>query len=317
MSTLATNKLGTLSGSADMSLPTSRPSGTSPAFLDGSGNLTFGSSDASNVSTIVAADDGKVGKVLIDQVCSEGSSGAKEYNGVLNSSGNPFYGYAVGVHNANEADKTNYLFDGNIRTIEIDFGYYVNGTDYNDSTSRMNYTPLNTAGDRLYTVTQTNVSGGGLYGKTYENPDSGGSLYQQGSTNYYAYGGNNNELGQDRTYSGNYSGTGRFGKVLLHCGVNGCFQAQQYSTTWRFNQTSGDMFPTSTSSYTAPAPTSYSNTERTQGSAANSSPYGYGSPWSTVGGCLFGAGSTSGAPQMNYFYATAYAYIKPTALATT
>ena len=315
MSTLATNKLGTLSGSADLSLPTTRPSATSPGFIDSSGNLTFGASDPSNVSTLVTADDGKVGKVLVDQVCSEGESTAKEYSGVLNSSGNPFYGYAVGVHNANEADKTNYLFDGNIRTIEIDFGYYVNGTSYNNSDGQMFYLPLNTAGDRLYTVNQRSVTGGGLYGRTYENPDSGGSRYSQGSTSYAAYGGNNNNFGNDSTYDGNYSGTGRFGKVLLHCGVNGTFQAQQYSTTWRYNRTSGDMFPTSQSSYTAPAAYNYSNTERSQG-AGSGSPYGYGSPWSTVGGCFFSGGSYNGAPQMNYFYATAYAYIKPTTLAT-
>ena len=34
MSTLATNKIGTLNGSADMSLPTSRPSSTQSGFLD-------------------------------------------------------------------------------------------------------------------------------------------------------------------------------------------------------------------------------------------------------------------------------------------
>ena len=42
MSTLATNKLGTLSGSADMNLPSSRPSSTEAAMLDSSGNITFG-----------------------------------------------------------------------------------------------------------------------------------------------------------------------------------------------------------------------------------------------------------------------------------
>ena len=318
MSTLATNKIGTLSGSADLSLPTTRPSSTSPGFIDSGGNLTFGAADGSNVSTFVTTDDGKVGKVLIDQVCSDGESGAQGYEGVLsnNSNTDPFYGYAVGVHNANESDKTNYLFDGNIRTIEIDFGFYVNGTDYNNSNSYMYYVPINTAGARLYTVNQRAVSGGGIYGRTYQNPDSNGARYRQGSTSYAAYGGNNNSLGNDSTYSGNHSGTGRFGKVLLHCGVNGCFQIQQYSTTWQYNTTSGDMYPTTEASYTAPAPYNYTNTERSQG-AGGSSPYGYGSPWSTVGGCLFSSGSTGGPPQFNYFYATAYAYIKPTALVAT
>ena len=82
MSTLATNKLGTLAGTADLSLPTKRPTATSTGFIDQNGNLSFGSSEASNVSTFVTTDDGKVGKVLFDQVCSTGQSNAQAYSKV-------------------------------------------------------------------------------------------------------------------------------------------------------------------------------------------------------------------------------------------
>ena len=314
MSTLATNKLGTLSGSADMSLPSSRPDSTKQGFLDASGNLTFGSSAESFVQTIVTDDDGKVGKVLVDHVCSTGDSEATAYSGVKNSNGDGFFGYAVGVHNAPEDIKTNYLFEGNIRTMEIEFMFYVNGNTETPS-SNMYYTPLDLSGNRLWTVNQRSVSQGGAHGYTYENQDSGGSRYQGGSTSYAAYGGNNNSLGDDRTYTGNYSGTGKHGKIFWHCGVNVTYFLASHSTTWTQNLQSGDFYPISKSRYTAPTPSGgYNNTERSQGAGTGSSPYGYGSPWTQQGGCLFGKGGWSAAPQINYFSATCYAYIKPTTL---
>ena len=66
MSTLATNKLGTLSGSADMNLPSSRPSSTEPAMLDSNGNITFGAGNE-KVDYVNPLDDNtKVVKVLVN-----------------------------------------------------------------------------------------------------------------------------------------------------------------------------------------------------------------------------------------------------------
>jgi len=315
MSTLATNKLGTLAGTADLSLPTKRPSATSTAFIDENGNLSFGSSSVSNVSTFVTTDDGKVGKVLFDQVCSTGTSSAQTYDKV-NGSSAPFYGIAVGVHNASEDIKTNYLFDGNIRNIEIDFCFYVNGTTYGGIDSYMYYTPLDTTGKRLWQYNQSSQSSSGSYGQTYENQDSGGSRYQGGSTSYVQPGGANNDLGQDRTQSGNNGGTGKFGKILINCGVNNSYQIMSHSTSWKYNRSSGDMYPISESKFTCGTTGGYTNSTRTQGSGTSSN-WGYGSPWTTPGGCFFSGSSTSTAPALNYFIATAYAYIKPTTLVTT
>ena len=137
MSTLATNKLGTLSGSADMSLPSSRPDSTKQGFLDASGNLTFGQATLSNVPLIVTDDDGKVGKVLIDNVCSTGVNTTEESAAVKYNNSDGYYGYSVGIHNAPEAIKTNYLADGNVRAIEIDFMAYVNGNSLNPTNVRL------------------------------------------------------------------------------------------------------------------------------------------------------------------------------------
>ncbi len=316
MSTLATNKLGTLAGTADLSLPTKRPSATSTGFIDQNGNLNFGSSTASNVSTFVTTDDGKVGKVLFDQVCSTGSTSSQAYDKV-NGSSAPFYGIAVGIHNASEDIKTNYLFEGNIRNIEIDFCFYVNSSSTGNLSSNMFYTPLDITGKRLWQVNQSNQSAGGSYGDTYENQDSGGSRYNSGSVNYQQNGGANNSLGEDRTRTGNNGGTGKFGKILINCGVNNSYQIMSHSTSWTYNRSSGDMYPISESKFTCGTTGGYTNQGRTQGAGSSSGTgWGYGSPWITPGGCFFTGGSTSEGPALNYFIATAYAYIKPTTLAT-
>ena len=59
MSTLATNKIGTLAGTADISLPTTRPSSTLNANLNSAGNLTF-AADTSTVEFFAAEDDSKM-----------------------------------------------------------------------------------------------------------------------------------------------------------------------------------------------------------------------------------------------------------------
>ena len=300
MSTLATNKLGTLSGSADMSLPSSRPSSTKQGFLDASGNLSFGEASVSNVPLIVTDDDGKVGKVLIDNVCSTGVNTTEESTVVKYNNSNGYYGYSVGIHNAPDAIKTNYLADGNVRAIEIDFMAYVNGNSLVPSNG-MWYFALDSNGSRLWTENQD----GGSYGRTYENADSGGSVYSTGSTSYSQPSNNSTNDDWNKTSSSYGQGCGIQGKVLINCGVSSTYQTFNRATVWRNNYTSGDMYPMSNSGFVAYSTTGSQNSGRAQGNNA------YNAPWASQGGCLF-SGGYSGKHNVDYFSAVAYAYIKPT-----
>ena len=312
MSTLATNKLGTLSGSADMSLPTSRPSSTQSGFLDGNGNLTFGQSTVQNVSTFVTDDNGKVGKVLVDQVSSGPSSNAPQSTTVTNSSSTGYWGYSVGVHNAPSDLKTNYLFDGNIRTMEIDFSFYVNSDTYGNISSNMYYVPLNTSGARLWTTEQNQMNNSYME----ENPDSSGTANPGGSTSA-SQGGNASGSEYNYTRQGNYSGTIKSGRVQWNCGVTSFYQSFYDGVNLRFRRNNGvnDSWPCRESNSLIYTTTGNQNNGRSQ--TAGSSSRGWGSPWDTQGGCLFTGYSTSTAPAMNYFTATCYAIIKPTTLVAT
>jgi len=106
MSTLATNKIGTLSGTADMSLPTTRPSQTLSAFLDSSGNLTFEETSIP-VEFFVADGTAFVSSVLVDTAYL--TSAGWTLDALTNSSGQ-IYGARVGMWNLSDAIKTNYLF---------------------------------------------------------------------------------------------------------------------------------------------------------------------------------------------------------------
>ena len=127
MSTLATNKLGTLSGKADMSLPTARPTTTKSAFLDSSGNLTF---EDSNVKCefIVVAGTVKVVKVLVD-VYTQNMDNVR--TAILTGTGSDdiAYGATLGTWNLPSAIKSNYFKDGNVRWWDL----YANGSAYGDS----------------------------------------------------------------------------------------------------------------------------------------------------------------------------------------
>ena len=109
MSTLATNKIGTLSGTADMSLPTTRPSQTLSAFLDSSGNLTFEETSIP-VEFFVADGTAFVSSVLVDTAYL--TSAGWTLDALTNSSGQ-IYGARVGMWNLSDAIKTNYLFQKN------------------------------------------------------------------------------------------------------------------------------------------------------------------------------------------------------------
>tara|TARA_R100001463_G_scaffold110545_1_gene165310 strand:- start:1458 stop:2393 length:936 start_codon:yes stop_codon:yes gene_type:complete len=311
MSTLATNKLGTLAGTADMSLPKTRPSATETGSLDQNGNLTFGSSEVENVPTFVTDDNGLVCKVLVDQVCSGSNSNAAQST-TVSSSNNGYYGYSVGVHNAPDDLKTNYLFAGNIRTMEIDYSFYVNSSTYGGIEGAMYYVPLNLSGSRLWQFEQQRM----VWSYATENPDSSGSPSGSGNTSAAE---GSNDSGAEYNYSldGIYSGGIKAGKIYWNCAVNSWYMPWSNQFNLRYRRTNGvnDSWPTRDFTSLMYNAEGYENTSRAQN--AGSSSKGYGSPWDTQGGCLFTGGSTSTAPAMNYFTATCYAVIKPTALVAT
>ena len=312
MSTLATNKIGTLSGSADMSLPTSRPASTQSGFLDANGNLTFGQASAQNVPTFVTDNNGKVGKVLVDQVSSGMNSNAPQSTTVTNTSSTGYWGYSVGVHNAPQDLKTNYLFAGNIRTMEIEYSFYVNTDTYGGVTSGAYYVPLNLSGDRLWQTEQEYMS----YSYVEENPDSGGSA-SAGGTSSASQASNSGGSEYNYSRSGIYSGGIKSGRVQWNCGVTSFYQlySDQFNLRYRRNNGVNDSWPSRDATSLMYATTGNANSGRSQ--TAGSSSRGYGSPWDTQGGCLFTGLNSSTKPAMNYFTATCYAVIKPTALVAT
>jgi len=311
MSTLATNKLGTLSGSADLSLPTTRPSSTLSGRLDSAGNLSFASA-SSNVDTIVSAKNSKIGVVLFDEVACGLQSDAAETQDVTNGT-DLVKGFSVGLHNASAFNRTNYLFDGNIRQIEIDFCFYNNrssdsGNSNGGMTNQSYFTPLDTSGKKLWkTLQNANCT----WAKTYEDEGSNSNQSKQGDAG--ASFGPTNNPGFFSTYNGNYPGTSTFGKIYWNCGVNSTWQAFYQVTKLRLNRSSGDMYPTLQSGYVMPS-TQYANTGRSQ--TGGSSSKGYGQPWDLMGGVAF-VGGTAGASPFDMFHAQAYAYIKPTTLVST
>lgn len=127
MSTLATNKLGTLSGKADMSLPTTRPASTKSAFLDSAGNLTF---EDSNVKCefIVVAGTAKVVKILVD-VYTQNMDNVR--TAILTGTGSTdqAWGATLGTWNLPSAIKSNYFKDGNVRW----WDFYGNGSAHGTS----------------------------------------------------------------------------------------------------------------------------------------------------------------------------------------
>jgi len=309
MSTLATNKLGTLSGSADISLPTTRPSSTLTGRLDSAGNLSFATSSV-NVDTMVSAKNDKVGVVLVDEVACGVISDAVNTQDVTNGS-SLVKGFSVGLHNASTFNRTNYLFDGNIRQLEINFCFYNNNSTTSAGGGMNNhtfFTPLDTTGKKLWKVTQNS---NGTYGQTYEGEDSNASNYSTGSAST-TFGPTNNS-GVFKTYDGNDPGTSCFGKIYWHCGVNSTWQAFYQVTKLRRNRSSGDMYPTMQTGFVCPS-TGSTNDGRTQTSGSSSK--GYGQPWELMGGVAFNGGSSSGSP-FDMFNAQMYAYIKPTTLIVT
>ena len=310
MSTLATNKLGTLSGSADITLPSARPASTKTGKLDASGNLSFGDSQ-SFVNTMVAADTGKVGVVLVDQVCSDISgTQAIQSTGVTNTSGEGYYGYAVGVFNAKESDKTNYLFEGNIRAYELEFSYY-NEKNSNGADAGTKPTVLDMNGNRLWKTYQNSNS---MSGRTYENEDQNSAQYGQRDS-YYANPTNASTAGVGGfyTYDGPGGGDALQGRITAIPAVNGAWTVHMMTNYRKYSSgSSNNRYPITNTAFLMPSGNQQNN-GRTQASGGSSK--GYGSPWEQFGGFLFQSAYTSGIGN-TLFNCVMKAYIKPTTLAT-
>ena len=310
MSTLATNKLGTLSGSADMTLPSTRPASTKTGKLDASGNLTFGDSQ-SFVNTMVAADTGKVGVVLVDQVCSDiSATQAIQSSGVTNTSSEGYYGYAVGVFNAKESDKTNYLFEGNIRAYELEFSYY-NEKNSNGADAGTKPTVLDMNGNRLWKTYQNANS---MSGRTYENEDQNSAQYGARDS-YYANPTNASTAGGGGFYTnaGPGGGDALQGRITAIPAVNGAWTVHMMTNFRRYSSaSSNNRYPVTNTAFLMPSGNQQNN-GRTQASGGSSK--GYGSPWEQFGGFLFQSGYTTG---MGYslFNCVMKAYVKPTPLAS-
>jgi hypothetical protein len=114
MSTLATNKLGTLAGTADMSLPTTRPSQTLSGFLDSAGNLTFEDSPV-KCEFLVIDGTTKVTKILVD-VNTQAKSLSPVSSALYDDQNlDNVLGIEVGTWNLPEAVKSAYFQNGNVR----------------------------------------------------------------------------------------------------------------------------------------------------------------------------------------------------------
>jgi hypothetical protein len=185
MSTLATNKIGTLAGTADMSLPTTRPSQTLSAFLDSAGNLTF---EETSIAAEFFVVDGTtfVSSILVDTSYLT-TAGWTEDPLMKNTSGQVF-GTQLGMWNLSDAIKTNYLSTTNIRMFDL----IGNGVSDGDNSSTTIYMQLlDSTGGLVYGENQ-------LVGRKYQSLDGSTSTSQGGSmtsTTWYAsstanYGGN-------------------------------------------------------------------------------------------------------------------------------
>ena len=125
MSTLATNKLGTLSGSADMTLPSARPSATAEGYLDNNGNLTFSSAGTTPCEFYVTdAGTPMVTTVYIDSTYNNGADAVGNSN--FSNSANDYFGWNLGIWNLPAAIQTNYLAQANMRWLDLDFTFYNN-----------------------------------------------------------------------------------------------------------------------------------------------------------------------------------------------
>lgn len=297
MSTLATNKLGTLSGSADMNIPSSRPSSTEAAMLDSSGNITFGAG-STKVDYMNPLDDStQVVKVLVNHQSVKSGTDIPESTYLQQGQTVGYYGFVMGYPSASADLQTNYLFDGNVRGYQVDWSCGALGT----SSEYPAFAPVNKSGDYLFQEQQYNQVQLRWYG-----PSGTGSSGTSQCTNggVFTYSGSQN-VGYS---SNNGNGTLTFGSIWMNTAIAGF---DIHSHVWReMNDASTSYRPDDGGWNIRP---SY-NTGPT-GSQMSSNDDGW--PQSTPGGIYIGTNSyspTGNAGNYCYLSATCYAIIKPTTI---
>ena len=296
MSTLATNKIGTLAGTADMSLPTTRPSQTLSAFLDSTGSLTFEESSIP-VEFFVADGTAFVSSVLVDTAYL--TSAGWTADTLTNSSG-PIYGARVGMWNLPEAIKTNYLFQKNLRWFDL----YAWGNGMSSSGWSPWMQILNPTGGLMYTQNQT-------MGYKYFSLDGNTSTSQGGSMTsaswYAGTTGNRQDGGSISQRSINDGSTEPSPwsiRTRIKAAVNYGFRIDAEGTLSNSNSYGPDY------SYKTWSPRVDQNITDTD--------LNRGGPWADFGGFYFGTNQESAnyGPAGQFASIVLKAQIKPTAVVT-
>ena len=194
MSTLATNKLGTLAGTADMSLPTTRPTSTKSAFLNSAGNLTFEDSPV-KCEFLVIDGTTKVTKILVD------------VNTTAKDNLDKTLGIDIGTWNLPDAVRSAYFQDGNVRWWDLQ----ANGSSQGDSSNlqygRFYVQILDAAKAPVLAGTTTTQKVGHSSWTMYSN--SSNSIQQDGNSQYWynaADGSSSGNIGYGQYWLGNSGG---------------------------------------------------------------------------------------------------------------
>ncbi len=298
MSTLATNKIGTLAGTADMSLPTTRPTSTLSGFLDSAGNLTFEETSIAAEFFIV---DGTtfVSSILVDTSYLT-TAGWTEDPLMKNSSGQIF-GTQLGMWNLSDAIKTNYLSTTNIRMFDL----IGNGVSDGDNSSATIYMQLlNNSGGLVYGENQS-------LGRKYQALDGSSGTSQGGSmtsTTWYSDSSTGN-WGGNVSYQGIGNGDDQPKPWNLRMRVKPAVNYGWRVDTWGTISYSNSYGPAAT--YTTFSPRvdqtiDISNTDA-------------GGPWTQIGGFYIGTNQESGGSYASTGRLGSFvlkAQIKPTAVVT-
>ncbi len=206
MSTLATNKLGTLAGTADMSLPTTRPTSTKSAFLNSAGNLTFEDSPV-KCEFLVIDGTTKVTKILVDVNTTAKDIGETESGLVVNTNLDKTLGIDIGTWNLPDAVRSAYFQDGNVRWWDLQ----ANGSSQGDSSNlqygRFYVQILDAAKAPVLAGTTTTQKVGHSSWTMYSN--SSNSIQQDGNSQYWynaADGSSSGNIGYGQYWLGNSGG---------------------------------------------------------------------------------------------------------------
>tara|TARA_B100000131_G_scaffold154341_1_gene149744 strand:- start:829 stop:1731 length:903 start_codon:yes stop_codon:yes gene_type:complete len=295
MSTLATNKLGTLAGTADMKLPASRPTSTQSAYLDAAGNLTFEES-TTRCEFFVDENQAKVCRVLVD-VANLGQQATEQQAAF---SGNDYWGVSLSLFSLPDSIKNNYLAPGNIRRFCLQFNIF-NG-DTGGNVSGLQLQPLDRTNNSVLGTQSINDccrTNTGMYSS---------SASRTGSSNSASWGYTSGQYGGFNTYFDNVQYNGyqtRPGNTMGYMWYYPYYGAQ--GTFY------GEITTSNTSSTYGP---NWGNWDwcwkRDQsGSWADDVS---NTIWADVGGFAFAASSNNvdQKPRLSYMNATLWADVKPT-----